>query len=100
MQRFFSLAPFLGLLAVVPAGSAEPPTAPAPRRVVHEPTDPGLADWTPRPATGLAEPWEKAVEKDWIDPRFLRTDTGPFFDCTAEYPLPGGRHRIPKAVAI
>ena len=35
-------------------------------------------------------PWEKAVEKDWLDPRFKRTDTGPFFDCTAEYPLPGG----------
>jgi len=41
-----------------------------------------IADWTPRPAEGKSEPWEKAVEKDWVDARFRSTDTGPTFDAT------------------
>jgi hypothetical protein len=41
-----------------------------------------FADWTPRPAEGKAEAWEKAVEKDWVDARFRSMDTGPTFDAT------------------
>ena len=41
-----------------------------------------IADWTPRPAEGKAEPWERAVEKDWVDARFWSMDTGPTFDAT------------------
>src|SRR5947209_12974905 len=93
MPRLLSAALLAGLFAAVPAISADPPTAPPPRPVVVEASDPGLADWTPRPATGKAEPWEKAVEKDWIDARFKRTDTGPFFDCTSEYTVPGSNSR-------
>src|SRR5688572_799542 len=100
MPRLASAAVLVGLAAAVPAVSADPPTAPPPRRVVVEATDPALADWTPRPATGFAAAWEKAVERDWIDARFKRTDTGPFFDCTAKYRLPGGWPRVPKAVGL
>jgi hypothetical protein len=58
-----------------------PPTAPRPREVPPE-VPPDLADWTPRPAAGKAEPWERATDKDWVDGRFKQMDTGPFDNAT------------------
>jgi len=79
---------------------AAPPTAPPPRVVVRPADPPDLADWTPRPATGKAEPWEKATDKDWIDPRFRTMQTGPFLNCTLDYPAGRGKERVYKATAI
>ncbi len=79
-------------LALAALALAAPPVPPAP------PID--LADWTPRAATGKAEPWEKAGDKDWIDPRFRLTDTGPFFNGTIDYPLGKGKERVYKATAV
>ena len=44
-----------------------------------------IDDWTPRAATGQAEPWEKKRDPDWDDARFLKTDTGPTFHGTMKY---------------
>ncbi len=63
------------------------------------PQPPALADWTPRPATGLAEPWEKATDKDWADGRFRLTDTGPFLNATFRLPAAGGK-LVVKGTAI
>ena len=41
-----------------------------------------IMDWTPRPALGQAEPWEKMRDPQWDDKRFLSTDTGPAFNAT------------------
>jgi hypothetical protein len=86
-------------LAVIPAPSA-PPEAPPPRPVTPPAIDPALADWTPRPATGKAEPWEKATDKDWIDPRFQSMNTGPFLDCTMRYPLEKNQAMVYKATVV
>jgi hypothetical protein len=57
-------------------------------------------DWTPRPATGKAEPWEKFTDKDWVNDRLSRMDTGPFFNATFAYPLNGKQQIINKGTAI
>lgn len=57
-------------------------------------------DWTPRPATGKAEPWEKFTDKDWIDDRLRKMDTGPFYNGTFEYSWAGKKHLVPKGTAI
>jgi hypothetical protein len=89
------------LTAVFPL---DPPVAPPPRPVERQPlppgVDPALADWTPRPATGPAEPWEKATDKDWIDPRFRAMNTGPFLDCTMRFPFGKGFEPVYKATVI
>jgi hypothetical protein len=59
-----------------------------------------LADWTPRPATGPAEPWEKKRDPDWDDPRFRLMDTGPFLNCTMRYPLGKGQQLVYKATVL
>ncbi len=59
-----------------------------------------LMDWTPRPATGKAEPWEKATDKDWLDPRLRSMDTGPFFDATFDYWGPAGKTKVYRGTAI
>src|SRR5262249_28919202 len=88
-------------VAIVPAPAADPlPVAPPPRPVLDAGLDRSLADWTPRPATGKAEPWEKATDADWQDARFRETDTGPFFKCTMDYPRDKGRERVFRATAI
>lgn len=101
------MLPLLLALALLTPADPVPPTAPPPRPVVREPEelppgiDPALADWTPRPAdNSKAAPWQKAGDKDWIDPRFRAMDTGPFFDCTMDYPFEAGRERVYKATAI
>ncbi len=86
-------------LIVIPAPAA-PPQAPPPREIVPPEIDPALADWTPRPATGKAEPWEKATDKDWIDPRFRSMNTGPFLDCTMRYPLGKTQAMVYKATVV
>jgi hypothetical protein len=82
---------------VAAAAPTGPAVAPPPR-----PISPGfdLADWTPRPAAGKAEPWERATDKDWVDARFRSMNTGPFLNCTMDYPLGKARQRIFKATAV
>ncbi|MFM8272600.1 MAG: DUF6797 domain-containing protein [Gemmata sp.] len=78
-----------------------PPVAVAPPpRTVPTATDPALADWTPRPATGKAEAWEKMTDKDWTDPRFREMNTGPFLNCTMRYPLGGANQTVYKATVV
>lgn len=77
----------LALLLLTPA---QPPVAPRPVAL-----DPALADWTPRPIG--KEPWERATDKDWIDPRFRTMDTGPVLNCTMDFPFGPGRQRVYKA---
>lgn len=67
----------LALLALFPAAvfAQQPP----------KPTDPpkfDIMDWTPRPAVGKGEPWEKMTDPQWDDARFLKMDTGPAFNAT------------------
>src|SRR5262249_6015340 len=59
-----------------------------------------LRDWTPRPPTGKAEPWEMATDKDWIDSRLRVMDTGPFFDATLEFSGLLGKTRAFRGTAI
>jgi type 1 glutamine amidotransferase len=56
--------------------------------------------WTPRPGELDSPPWEKATDKDWIDPRFQQMDTGPFLDATFSYPVRGGKEKVFKGTAI
>lgn len=41
-----------------------------------------INDWTPRPALGQAEPWEKKKDPDWDDARLRQMNTGPAFNGT------------------
>ncbi len=91
--RLFALL-FAVALVAVPA-PAVPPSAPPPRPAL----DP-LADWTPRPATGIVEPWEQAIEANWIDARFREMNTGPFLNCTMDYPLGKDKQRVFKATVV
>src|SRR5262245_39878699 len=87
---------FLLLLSAPP----ELPVAPPPRPALPPGVDPLLADWSPRPATGKAEPWEKATDKDWVDDRFREMNTGPFLNCTMRYPLGKGNETVFKATVV
>jgi hypothetical protein len=62
--------------------------------------DPALADWTPRPAQGKVEPWEKMLDKDWVDARFREMNTGPALNCTLRYPVGKGTEVAYKAIVI
>ncbi|MDY3562793.1 hypothetical protein R5W23_004272 [Gemmata sp. JC673] len=90
----------LVLLLVAVSAAPDRPAAPPPRPAVPPGIDPALADWTPRPAVGKAEPWERMTDKDWIDPRFRDMNTGPFLNCTMQYPLGKGRETIYKATVV
>jgi hypothetical protein len=83
------------LIVVIPAPAA-PPEAPPPRPAL----DPALADWTPRPAKGIVEDWEKAIETNWVDGRFREMDTGPFLNCSMRYPLGKDQPMVFKATAV
>src|SRR5690349_19571599 len=101
MLRLAPLPLLAMAFALVPVPAADPlPVAPPPRPVLDAGLDPSLADWTPRPATGKAEPWELATDKDWTDPRFRAMGTGPFLNCTMDYPRDKGKERVFKATAI
>ena len=80
--------------------AAQPPAAPPQTKVDPKAVPADLADWTPRPAVGKAEPWERATDKDWVDPRFRAMDTGPFLGCTMRYPHGLGSETVYKALAI
>lgn len=71
----------VALFALLPAplfAQVQPPPPPVPTG----PPKFDIMDWTPRPATGQAEPWEKKRDPEWDDARFLKTDTGPAFNAT------------------
>ncbi len=59
-----------------------------------------INDWTPRPATGQAEPWEKMRDPQWDDARFLKTDTGPAFNGTMTYQHGRESVMVYKALAV
>lgn len=85
------------------APPAELPVAPPPRPAglgLLPGADPSLADWTPRPALGHFEPWERATDKDWIDRRFREMNTGPVLGCTMRYPFEKGQTTIYKAAVV
>lgn len=72
----------LALLALFPAVAfAQQPPKPA------DPPKFDINDWTPRPAVGKGEPWEKMSDPQWDDARFLKMDTGPAFNATIRYPV-------------
>ncbi len=95
----FHLAVLVALSTALVACPA-PPAAPPPHNFLPPSVDPALADWTPRPATGKAEPWEKATDRDWIDPRFREMNTGPFLGCTLRYPFEKSQALVYKALAL
>ena len=55
-----------------------------------------LMDWTPRPAVGKGEPWERMKDPDWDDDRFRKTDTGPAQNATLRY----GAQLVYKGTAV
>src|SRR5262245_14947200 len=57
-------------------------------------------NWTPPPPAVAAEPWEKETDKDWVDARFSKTDTGRYLNATIDYEGPKGKVRSYKATAI
>ncbi len=59
-----------------------------------------LLDWTPRPAVGKGEPWERMKDPDWDDDRFRKTDTGPTQNATFGYPLGNVSQRVYKGTAV
>lgn len=99
---------FLVMYAVVSGAGAhaddrpkpQPPAAPPATTVDPKNVPVNLADWTPRPALGKAEPWEKATDKDWIDGRFRLMDTGPFLNATLRYPFVKESALLYKGTAI
>ncbi|HEX4606691.1 MAG TPA: DUF6797 domain-containing protein [Urbifossiella sp.] len=88
----------LPLVIALFAPAAPPEVAPPRPAGLPAGLDPGLADWTPRPVG--KEPWERATDKDWVDPRFRQMDTGPVLNCTMDYPLGAGRQRVFKASVV
>ena len=61
---------------------------------------PDLADWTPRPATGKAEPWEKMRDPDWQDARFRSMNTGPTQNATFRIPNGLSTELVYKGTAV
>src|SRR3954453_11276668 len=47
-----------------------------------------------------SEPWERETDKDWIDARFQKMDTGPTLNATFAYPGPRGKVHVFKGTAI
>ena len=81
--------------SLIPAPAA-PPELPPPRLVL----DPSLADWTPCPATGIAEEWEKAIEGNWVDGRFRADGHRPFLELHDALPLGKGNELVYKATVV
>jgi hypothetical protein len=57
-------------------------------------------NWTPPAPEVGAEPWQLETDKDWIDGRFRKMDTGPYLNATIDYEGPKGKVRSYKATAI
>ncbi len=58
------------------------------------------ANWTPPASAITGEAWERETDKDWVDGRFQKTDTGPYQNATVDYAGPTGKGRVYKATAI
>ena len=56
-------------------------------------------NWTPPAAAVTGEP-ERETDKDWVDARFSKTDTGPYLNATIDYQGPKGKLRAYKGTAI
>jgi type 1 glutamine amidotransferase len=56
--------------------------------------------WTPPTPANAKEPWELATDKDWIDGRIRKMDTGPSLNATIDYEGPKGKVRSYKGTAI
>jgi hypothetical protein len=70
------------LLVLLPASLfAQKPIPVQPPQPVTPPKF-DIMDWTPRPAVGKGEPWERMADPQWDDARFLKSDTGPAFNAT------------------
>ncbi len=100
-----SLCPVIATISLVvfsglPVHAVPPELAPPPHLPLPPGIDPALADWTPRPATGIVEPWEKAIEANWIDARFREMNTGPALNCTLRYPIGKGHETSYKATVV
>ncbi len=72
---------------------------PLPKEVLDAPEPTVDPAWTPRPVAGGAA-WELADDKDWLDDRFRRMDTGPFLNATFTYPLTTGNALVGKGTAV
>lgn len=81
MRRFVAL---FALLLPAPIFAQRPvPVRPVPVQPVPvQPPKFDIMDWTPRPAVGKGEPWERMADPQWDDARFLKMDTGPAFNAT------------------
>ncbi|MBX3401558.1 MAG: hypothetical protein KF873_22740 [Gemmataceae bacterium] len=73
----------LSFLLLPLASFAADPPKPAPPLVAPINID----DWTPRPAIGKGEPYERMKDPEWDDKRFQLTDTGPVLNCSFRYPV-------------
>ena len=76
-----------------PIFAAEPPKAP-----IVAPID--ISEWTPRPAIGKGEPYERMKDPEWDDKRFQLTDTGPMLNCSFRYYVGKDSHMAYKATVI
>lgn len=56
-----------------------------------------LSKWTPKYRRDSRFPYENETDKDWVDDRFSKMNTGPIFCQSIRIP---GRGVIPKAIAI
>lgn len=56
-----------------------------------------LSKWTPKYRRDSRFPYENETDKDWVDDRFSKMDTGPILCQSIRIP---GRGVIPKAIAI
>ena len=81
----------IGLALIYVVSSGTPVRSQTPKK---------LDPWTPRPAVGKAEPWEKGIEANWVDDRFQKMDTGPFLNATFKYEFHGNSVKIYKGTAI
>jgi hypothetical protein len=91
------------LLALFLCAQPELPQAPPPRPAglgLLPGEDPSLADWTPRPALGHFEPWERMTDQDWIDGRFREMQTGPVLNCTMRHPFERAQATVYKASVV
>lgn len=86
----------LALLLLPLASFAADPPKPAPPLVAPINID----DWTPRPAIGKGEPYERMKDPEWDDKRFQQTDTGPVLNCSFRYPVGKDQHMAYKASVI
>ena len=72
--------------------------APKPAPPIVAPID--INEWTPRPAIGKGEPYERMKDPEWDDKRFQLTDTGPVLNCSFRYLVGKDQQMAYKATII